>query len=56
MTCIGGEKPAPKLKETKLAFEDLQIAYEQTVEVLFGIFIVYPQIIFHLIDFTANFV
>ncbi|XP_059158948.1 serine/threonine-protein kinase RIO3-like [Physella acuta] len=34
MTCIGGEKPAPKLKETKLALEDLQIAYEQTVELI----------------------
>ena len=33
MTCIGGETPAPKLKDVTLSAADAQIAYEQVVEV-----------------------
>uniref|UniRef100_A0A2C9LQ10 non-specific serine/threonine protein kinase n=1 Tax=Biomphalaria glabrata TaxID=6526 RepID=A0A2C9LQ10_BIOGL len=35
MTCIGGEIPAPKLKEVKLNSEELQSAYDQTLQVKF---------------------
>lgn len=34
MTCIGDETPAPKLKVVKLSTEDMQDAYEQTVELM----------------------
>ncbi|GFO19135.1 serine/threonine-protein kinase rio3-like [Plakobranchus ocellatus] len=34
MTCIGEEHPAPKLKTVKLSTEDMQDAYEQTVEMM----------------------
>ncbi|RUS91644.1 hypothetical protein EGW08_000617 [Elysia chlorotica] len=34
MTCIGDEHPAPKLKVVKLSTEDMQDAYEQTVELM----------------------
>ena len=36
MTCIGDEHPAPKLKVVKLNTENMQDAYEQTVEVSKG--------------------
>ncbi|CAG5123442.1 unnamed protein product, partial [Candidula unifasciata] len=38
MTCIGGENPAPKLKEVKLSTEDMQDAYEQTVQIIKGLY------------------
>ncbi|CAL1541979.1 unnamed protein product [Lymnaea stagnalis] len=34
MTCIGGEHPAPKLKEIRLGQDDLKLAYEQTVQLV----------------------
>lgn len=34
MTLIGGDKPAPKLKDTSLSTVDLQDAYEQTLEIM----------------------
>uniref|UniRef100_A0A2C9LYS1 non-specific serine/threonine protein kinase n=1 Tax=Biomphalaria glabrata TaxID=6526 RepID=A0A2C9LYS1_BIOGL len=34
MTCIGGEIPAPKLKEVKLNSEELQSAYDQTLQLV----------------------
>uniref|UniRef100_A0A0B7B4R4 Serine/threonine-protein kinase RIO3 n=1 Tax=Arion vulgaris TaxID=1028688 RepID=A0A0B7B4R4_9EUPU len=34
MTCIGDEHPAPKLKEVKLSTEDMQDAYEQTIQLI----------------------
>ncbi|KAH9494467.1 Serine/threonine-protein kinase RIO3 [Bulinus truncatus] len=34
MTCIGGDNPAPKLKEVKLRSEDLLSAYHQTLQLI----------------------
>lgn len=34
MTCIGGEYPAPKLKDAKLSPEHMQDAYQQTVDIM----------------------
>ncbi|XP_005105595.1 serine/threonine-protein kinase RIO3 isoform X2 [Aplysia californica] len=34
MSCVGGEVPAPKLKEVRLSTEDYQDAYEQVVQLM----------------------
>ncbi|BFZ11374.1 hypothetical protein BsWGS_14413 [Bradybaena similaris] len=38
MSCIGGENPAPKLKEVRLSTQDMQDAYEQTVQIIKGLY------------------